>query len=112
MAEYIEREKAEIIFRDAHLALKPEGCKDWNEYITRDMMLMNAEQAIHIIPSADVLPVRHGRWIFKADSSWRGGGKYECSACKYGYAIGAYHEPDEFTYCPHCGAYMKDGGKE
>lgn len=30
MAEYIERERAEVIFRDARLALKPEGCKDWN----------------------------------------------------------------------------------
>lgn len=59
---------------------------------------------------ADVAHVRHGRWIFKVDDGWYGGGKYECSACKYGYAIGAYHEPDEFTYCPHCGAYMMDGG--
>lgn len=64
---------------------------------------------IDSVPSADVAPVRHGRWIFKVDSSWCGGGKYECSACKSGYAIGAYHEPDEFTYCPHCGAYMTEG---
>lgn len=70
-----------------------------------------ARQIAHDMDAADVQPVRHGRWIFKVDSSWRGGGKYECSACKYGYAIGAYHEPDEFTYCPHCGAYMTEGGE-
>lgn len=119
MADYIEREKAEIIFRDARLALKPEGCKDWNEYITRDMMLLNAEQAIHIIPAADVVtwealqktwkianhdvaPVRHGRWITKP---YMMGNTQYCSVCGENY--GRQH-----NYCPNCGAKMDGGGKE
>lgn len=103
MAEYIEREKAEIIFRDARLALKPERCKDWNEYITRDMMLMNAEQAIHIIPSADVQPVRHGRWGEDCV------GAAICSECgEFAFETNTHHLCGWFPpYCPNCGAKME-----
>lgn len=108
MAEYIEREKA---IKARHGCEKK--CAKCDFAIEDDSWCQGEVFVVDLLraPSADVAPVRHGRWIFKADSSWRGGGKYECSACKYGYAIGAYHEPDEFTYCPHCGAYMKDGGE-
>ena len=51
------------------------------------------------IPSADVAPVRHGRWI---DS---GEGWVKCSVCH------AWDYYDGFDYCPNCGAKM-DGGDE
>ena len=98
MAEYIDIDQP-LIFKDIRN-------RDVTGTIRTILKANHTELAL-----ADVAPVRHGRWIFKVDSSWRGGGKYECSACKYGYAIGAYHEPDEFSYCPHCGAYMMDGGE-
>ena len=58
-------------------------------------------------PSADVEPVRHGRWIAVTDGS----GRHECSNCHW-YAP-YYMNGDErlSEYCPHCGARM-DGGEE
>ena len=60
--------------------------------------------------TADVAPVRHGRWIKPVP----GDGEPYCSECHteqpwfYGYG---YYEPD---YCPACGARMdgKEGGHE
>ena len=52
------------------------------------------------MPTADVQPVKHGRWI---DT----GSGQECSICKeiqYGYDTGRH-------YCPNCGARM-DGDKD
>lgn len=52
--------------------------------------------AINNLPSADVAPVRHGRWINH--------GSFEvCSFCgeeQYGHDSGRY-------YCPNCGARME-----
>ena len=55
---------------------------------------------IEDIPSADVAPVRHGRWEKNDD--------YTCSLCGYRMVIGdgAYH------YCPNCGARMDEEVKE
>ena len=61
--------------------------------------LMNENRAIDT--SADVAPVRHGRWIehkhfhhdHYIDST------YECSECKV-------EEPLTSDYCPNCGARM------
>lgn len=44
------------------------------------------------IPSADVAPVRHGRWDSDMSGAW-------CSVC------GEYSE-GEWNYCPNCGAKM------
>ena len=49
-------------------------------------------------PTADVAPVRHGRWKRVGDTAW------ECSACG---CISCCNG----TYCPDCGAKM-DGGEE
>ena len=86
------------------------------EYIEREALLKEAEsrimrgasaaavyELIRDAPAADVVPVRHGRWIhtdLAAHWLW----KDECSEC-------TYHEKDRsdlshFNYCPHCGAKM------
>ena len=44
------------------------------------------------IPSADVAPIRHGRWDCDISGAW-------CSVC------GEYSE-GEWNYCPNCGAKM------
>ena len=77
------------------------------------------EAAINAIPTADVAPVVHGRWIPVYESEITGWdpavagrdpiGGYICSACK---EESIYDCNDEFVlsnYCPHCGAKM-DGG--
>ena len=66
-----------------------------------------ARQVFNHLPTAE----KKGKWEEKQDNEWAGGGAWVCSECGYGYAFGAYHEADEFNYCPNCGAKM-DGGEE
>lgn len=84
MAEYIEREAAIAA-------------------IKKDIMGgLNYESILKRIPSEDVQPVKHGKWIKPTrvpDSMLD-----ECSIC--GFDCGAY----TFNYCPNCGARM-DGDK-
>ena len=47
-----------------------------------------------------------GLWVEEQDD-WYGGGAWVCSICGYGYSFGAYHEANEFRYCPNCGARME-----
>lgn len=93
MDEYIERELAiEALSRG-------EGCGNV------------CRRAIERILSADVAPVRHGRWICIR----KGYEEYECSVC-HGMDSNcsdyyADHVVTEQEYCPFCGAKM-DGGAE
>lgn len=48
-----------------------------------------------------------GKWIYMQSKEWAGGEYYKCSICGYGYSTEWYHEPNEFRYCPNCGAKMK-----
>lgn len=90
MTDYIKREDALKQF-------------DWYvlEYRTTQIkgMLMD-------VPSADVAPVRHGRWGHERLPSTSGGSYavVRCSACEYQYPMA------ETRYCPNCGAIM-DGGE-
>lgn len=57
------------------------------------------------IPSADVAPVRHGRWI---DPPWTyfGAKQYVCDQCK---DDGFWHKRVQHfkdNYCPNCGVKM------
>ena len=92
MAEYIEREDLEIVLNSWSNFLKHEYGKD-------DNYTSGFDEAVKIVKnfkSADVSPVRHGRWERTAD------GAALCTACKrktnpsqYGYA-----------FCGLCGARM------
>lgn len=89
MTDYIKREDAmrPII---AHDPLKDLG--DSRGY---------AEWLLNKAPSADVAPVRHGRWeVVDAEEPRR----YGCSECKR-------LSWNMDNYCPNCGAKM-DGGDE
>lgn len=60
MSDYISREAAEEVFRNARKSLNAQKYDYMaNEYLTRDTMLLNAEQIIHALPAADVRP----KWI-------------------------------------------------
>ena len=56
------------------------------------------ELRINGIPSADVAPVRHGRWIFPRTEF---SAYCNCSLC--GLEVVSY---DAWKYCPNCGAKM------
>lgn len=87
MAEYINREKAKRLF---HI-----------EYAYA------AAQLLDEIPSADVAPVVHGRWIYEEETLFTPSG-YRCSVCRRPRWLSP-DVPEAFKYCPNCGAKM-DGG--
>ena len=83
--------------------------------------LYEATELVNDIPTADVVPVVHGRWIPIRESEMTGWqpelagrdpiGGYVCSACK---EESVFDCNDEFVlsnYCPNCGAKM-DGGAD
>lgn len=64
------------------------------------------DQAMRGLPSTDVQPVRHSRWI---ESDTDG---FVCSVCRNGYR----NQPTlmgkpMFEYCPVCGARMDEGSE-
>ena len=84
MSDYIKREDAEKLF---------------DEY--RPMMaIKTCEYGIELkkIPSADVAPVRHGRWIKISPA-----GIYECSECGKNVMTS---DIEAYEYCHGCGAIM------
>ena len=89
MDEYIERE---AVYEDF------EKCNSENpKWTPSRVKTLVARQK-----SADVAPVRHGRWKCHGDC-----GVTECSVC--GWSIEEY--VGDYAYCPNCGARM-DGGAD
>ena len=95
MAEYIEREalRAKAVYMHGF---------GENKYVPL--------KAIENAPAADVVPVKHGRWIdrgWDGDFSWRIDGRgtcwrvYQCSCCK-----DEQHGSPKYNFCPNCGAKM------
>lgn len=89
MADYIKREDALDIVADNNVT----GEITLNRY---DKII----DGIYDIPSADVAPVRHGRWISINEYPYE-----RCSIC------GETHDTVRCldNYCPNCGAHMMDG---
>ena len=90
MAEYIEREKAY------------EKC-GWYNTVNGKSICAARKDELAAIPSADVSPVRHGRWIdaypdIEPNPMFMYG---ICSACGFEQGISKY-----LKYCPDCGAKM------
>lgn len=90
MSDYIKREDA----------LEQFDYYDLGEYLTTQIrgMLMD-------VPSADVAPVRHGRWEdeFKEDAEAFMKHRYVCTVC------GKWQTYGKTAYCPNCGARMDEG---
>ena len=65
------------------------------------------ERAARLIDKMHVyriaLSVRHGYWIIRGGDMW-------CSECDYE-DVTEFGEPNDYRYCPHCGARM-DGDAE
>ena len=100
MAEYIEREAISEEIRKYYYKNPPNF--SYGEGFDRG--LDRAQRAILDAPAADVVPVRHGRWIHETiEDDW--GGTYHswsCSECKF--SVG--RNPTDENFCPKCGAKM------
>ena len=81
MAEYIERETLYELLKD----------EDRCGYLDR--------LDIAVIPSADVTPVRHGKWEDYPSDRYK-----RCTACKLEFEKAKL--PKTLNYCPNCGAKM------
>ena len=88
MAEYIEKEAVVHHFMTKR------------QYLTKDLV-MDAAYEVSKFPAADVEPMVHGRWTFYS-SYGEDEYEYECSVCNE-------WANQRYTYCPNCGAHMKDG---
>lgn len=99
MTEYIEKESLAKFISQVRRVL-PHESKD---FFTRDEMLLNFEQYVINTPSADVAPVKQGRWKYE-QATINTLARVKCSICGW-WSLdpsidGAYH------YCPNCGAKM------
>ena len=86
------------------------------EYIKREAALeKNHGGVVYVddiekIPPADVVPVRHGRWI-EPSRLYYGAKQYECSLC-YSDTFWKKHSiTEKYPHCPNCGCRM-DGGDD
>lgn len=96
MAEYITKESAIEAFENG----EADVIEDYGDGADFGFGLKNIKSTINAIPSADVVPVVHGRWVpFHSEAA---GDIQYCSACEIGNAA-------KSDFCPHCGAIM-DGG--
>ena len=97
MADYISREAVKLAIVDAGQSGKRYKIGEFWE-LNRD----EAWAAIDSVPSADVAPVRHGRWEidYSIDALGCKHVMYRCSLC------GVPQNWDEFEYCPFCGGRM------
>ena len=102
MAEYIEREAAMDIFGDVPM---------WDGYyepypfevhcaIVGVVKLIKEE--LRKVPTADVAPVVHGRWVSKNTHGYDW--VFVCSNCEY---VDGYPFNDRHNFCPKCGAKME-----
>lgn len=96
LMEYIEREAAKRIVDDIDT-----WSSGWRNY---------AKLQMDSIPAADVVPVRHGRWIKVDDGIYY---HMECSICHERPLRNRWVDDDELSsHCPNCGANMKGGDGE
>ena len=63
---------------------------------------------IYEMPTADVAPVRHGRWI-EPPRLYYGAKQYECSLCYSDTFWNKHCITEKYRHCPNCGAKMMEG---
>lgn len=92
MAEYIEREAAFDAITD--IAGKTSTRSAYEA-------VWKSARTLKKIPTADVAPVVHGKWIESANFD---AGFWVCSKCRFVSKAIAAHKL--YGYCPNCGAKM------
>ena len=102
MNDYISREAAADIIADVFRATESEQV---------EMACIEINTQIKQVPAADVVEVRHGRWLRDGARS-QNRQIVKCSICgNYLYLGGLNGGRGDANYCPNCGAKM-DGGAE
>jgi DNA-directed RNA polymerase subunit RPC12/RpoP len=80
--------------------LRRELPKESRDFFTRDEMILNFQQYVHMQPTIDAVPVVRGEWIEHED-------EMECPQCGYFWNY-CDNDTERFNYCPNCGAKMED----
>lgn len=112
MDEYISRE---AVVRYLKGYSEKELNKGGNFGMITSSVLDKAERAISEMPSADVQPVKHGRWIdFPECLEYEGALDEEyfvCSECHHVWNT-IDNCAETFRYYPNCGSKNEDGDSE
>ena len=100
MDDLISRQAAEDLFSNARMALYEQSRKERiKDLQTREMMLLNAQQFIHLLPSVE--PERKtGMWIHDEDWECDQCGKHFINVDEDEYGV------PHFDFCPNCGCEM------
>lgn len=73
-----------------------------------DNALSTMEDIVSDIPTADVVPVVHGKFIELDIDDETKPSKFQCSACLHTEELFMITPEElEWKYCPHCGADMR-----
>ena len=102
--EYIERESA---YKACEAYFSGVCVYD----VSASEVINDFEEVIDAVPTADVVPVKHGHWI-SLDDYFEDA---ECSECGDALVIGdcSFNDFCEcYNYCPNCGAKMDGGDNE
>ena len=82
------------------------------DYINREETKTWIANALSLIPSTDVQPVKHAAWDYAMPVDGPERSRYRCSRCS-GFALLDFWGRDvRSSYCPECGAIMDDEGKK
>lgn len=109
MAEHIKREAAIRVICDCCAVCADIECCD---YAKGSYGGCKEIEGLRAIPTADVKPVVHGRWIEYPDCL-----KYPnayaddhivCSVCEECFSV-LDNDTARFWFCPHCGADLREG---
>ena len=109
MPEYIEREALLAELEDEIDFVSPFYNAEQNQYFT--MGLRCAYRDAQRFPAADVVEVRHGKWVETQEPlGWRSVDCAECSVCHESWIIDEDSSIGDYEcmwhYCPNCGAKM------
>ena len=102
MAEYIEREALMRRIKEIHCA----ECDSYHGVRCRACWVDDTLDYIDSETAADVMPVRHGRWVEKEKYTF--GIMYDCSLCENRILDNGH----PWNYCPNCGADMRGSNDE
>lgn len=113
MAEYIDKEALET-----DLNIRLSSLRNNNGYY--DHYTDGFDECVDRVenfPAADVVEVKHGRWVYDPDGMDWGLGAWLCSECRCrnnNLGMDGRINPLRFSgskFCPHCGAKMDLRGK-
>lgn len=93
MGDYISRAAA-IKVAESYEAKSPRYCLNDYEFGRTEVADKIADD-LEDLPAADVIPVRHGEWIFN-------GYEWKCSECR---CVVEDEKPTQ-NFCPNCGTKM------